>query len=107
MVLSKIEVTRRIDVCYRVISLVCTYYSIRVSKYELNSLSVLYTYLPEAHELPITTGDGMYARNLQRTESTMARHYAGLASSVDKCDIDPYFATTASACLLCANFDSI
>lgn len=103
-VLSSLESAKRLEVCTRGIELVTQYYSIQLTRFEILFLSVLYSYRTECHTLPITTRDGMYSRELQWVETTMARHYAGLVSMVDKSDIEPSPLYTVSACLLGANF---
>lgn len=106
-VLNRIQSSKRIEVCSRAIQLISTYYSIALSRHEVISLAVLFTYLPGAHALPITTRDGMYIRKLQWTETTMARHYIGLTNMVNKSDIKPCKLTTVSACLMGANFNEL
>jgi len=105
IILSKVHSNRRYDVCYNGIKLILNYYSIVLSHMEICSLAVLYTYLPTLSELPITTRDGMYLRGLQWTETTMARHYAGLVAAVNKKEIKPAPIKTVSACLMAVNFE--
>lgn len=52
---------------------------------------------------PITTRDGMFSRNLQWTETAVARHYAGLASQVRIKDIEPTPLNTVSASIMASN----
>lgn len=103
MILSKVPPSSRFDVCYKGLKILLNYYSIELSHIEISSLAVLYTYLPGADTSPITTRDGMHTRRLQWTESTLARHYAGLMESVNTKDIPSAPIKTVSACLMAAN----
>ena len=86
-VLRKVSSSRRVEVCSNSIRMILNYYGISLTQTEISALAVLYSYMPEAHTLPITTRDGMHARRLQWVETTMARHYTGLASTVNSKNI--------------------
>lgn len=66
-------------VCKNGIKIVCNYYNINLSVLELESITELLSYRPEAaHSLPITTKEGMAKRNMRWMVVIFATHYGRL-----------------------------
>lgn len=104
IVLSMIQPNKRLEVCETMITYATAYFELALSETEIRSLAVLFSYEVHLSPLPITTRDGITARNLRWTEVTMANHYTGLTESVNRKDIEFSSIETVSACLMAGNF---
>lgn len=71
------------EVCRNGIMVVCHYYRLKPSRLELDSLTELMSYKPEASSLPITTRGGMSGRNMRWMSSLFANHY-GLLNDMQR-----------------------
>jgi hypothetical protein len=65
-------------ICKNGIQVVCNYYGIKLSYLELESATELLSYKPEAHISPITTKEGLLARNMRWMVVLFATHYGRL-----------------------------
>lgn len=106
-ILSTIDEDKRLWACCRGISLICCYYTIPFSRHEIISLGILYTFRIEDSKSPITTRNGIEARNLHWMETTMATHFSGMRKRLTNGSFEPQPAATISACLMASNFREI
>lgn len=106
-ILSSIKDDERVWICCRGISLICCYYTIPFSRHEIISLGILYTFRVENSKSPISTRDGIEARDLHWIETTMATHYSGMRKRLSKGTFEPQPAATVSACLMASNFREV
>ena len=66
------------SVCRNGIQTVCNYYGIKLSPLEMESVTELFSYRPDAYPKPITTKDGAFRRNLRWMAVLFANHYGKL-----------------------------
>jgi len=78
MVLRRIEGHRRVSVCRTGIEYVCMYYDIRLTDVEMTDLSYCMSHKPEASPHPITTREGMMARELSALDTLIATDFTKL-----------------------------
>lgn len=67
-------------VCEKGLSIVCNYYSIRLSEEEMKCAVELFTYAPGASNYPITTKEGMVDRDMRWMVVLFATHYGRFRS---------------------------
>jgi hypothetical protein len=119
VVLALIPLWKQYTVCRSGIQVVAIYHEIAMSDIELTSMAVLYTYRVNVpgtcickgrdnphpvYKHPITTREGMEARQLHWIETTMATHYSSLRNKLRVSDMPISTVKTVSAALMGANF---
>lgn len=107
IVLSYVPSNRRFKVCRKAIEHVFVQYGVPVSDVELDAAATLYTYEVEKSNSPITSREGISARNLHWVETAMATSYSALCNKVNKKDISPQPVNTITSAVMARNFDLI